>query len=455
MFEFGRELRRLLSGEALAGSSQDGLTGGDPSLLELLDLHLLTNEARGADIAAGRIGNKDRPARLLHAAACWRELARRTGDPAALRKAAAAAEAAGTAFQAAHRQAGITRARAEQGLCALLGAELFGDDGLNAAAERVLGEAARGSGVGAAIAAAAVAGIEGRKALAEADPAAVAAAVAAYEAPLAALAASSRASASARLALADFRCARADLLGLAALRQRDADLVDHALREAKAAMAGLDPAYEPLTYARAVAAWGAALSLKAELTADVNPAADAVDTLTAALEPVARDHSPMDWARTQASLGQALIVLGEVTDSARAFEQAATCFERAMLVLKEQTALSLRARVAGGKAQALGRQAELTGDLAVLDAAVAAQKTELCAIRPAADPVAWAVAQLNLARLYETRAEITGRDDGGLAAASVALAAAFDVFAEHGHRSLTDLASQALERLRARQPSAS
>ena len=48
MFEFGRELRRLLSGEPPA-APQDGLTGGDATLLELLDLHLLTNEARGAD----------------------------------------------------------------------------------------------------------------------------------------------------------------------------------------------------------------------------------------------------------------------------------------------------------------------------------------------------------------------------------------------------------------------
>ena len=455
MFEFGRELRRLLSGEALPGAFQDGLTGGDATLLELLDIHLLTNEARGADVAAGRIGSKDRPVRLLQAAACWRELARRSGDAAALRKAASAAEAAVAAFQTLHRQAGVTRGKAEQGLAALLGADLFGDEGLAAAAERVLGEAARGAGVGAAVASAALAGLCARRALASGDAPAVSAAIAAYEAPLAALAASSRASGAARLALADFRAERADLLGLAAARLRDTDLADHAVREAKAALAGLDPAYEPLTYGRAVAAYGVALSRKAELTADVNPAADAVDALTAALDPVARDHSPMDWARIQTDLGQALIVLGEVTDSPRAFEQAATCFQRAALALKDQTALALRARVAAGKAQALGRQAELTGDLAVLDAAVAAQKTELCAIRPSADPVAWAVAQLNLARLYEIRVEITGRDDGGLAAGAVALAAAFDVFAEQGHRSLTDLAAQALERLRARQPSAS
>lgn len=455
MFEFGRELRRLLSGDAVSNANHDSLTGGDATLLELLDLHLLTNEARAADIAAGRIGNKDRPARLLQAAACWRELARRSGDATALRKAAAAAEAAVKAHQAPLRVAGFTRGLAEQGLTALLGAELFGDDGLSAAADHVLADAARGSGVGAALGAAALAGVQARRAAATGDAADVASALAAWEAPLAALAASGRASASARLAVADFRAQRADLLGLAAGRLKDADLADHAVRESKAAMHGLDPAYEPLTYARAVAAYGVALSRKAELTADVDPAADGVDALTAALDPVDRTHSPMDWVRIQAALGQALLVLGEITDSPRAFEQAATCFERAALGLKDQTALALRARVAAGKAQALGRQAELTGDLAVLDAAVAAQKTELCALRPSADPVAWGVAQLNLARLYEIRAEITGRDNGGLAGAAVALAAAFDVFAEHGHRSLTDLAAQALERLRARQHSAS
>ncbi len=452
MFEFGRELRRLLSGEP-ATNVQDGLTGGDATLLELLDVHLLTNEARGADIAAGRIGSKDRTARLLHAAACWREVTRRTGDATALRKAAAAAESAAEAFRTLNRPAGVARAQAEQGLNALLGAELFGDEGLAAAAEHVLTEAVRASGMGAAVAGIALAGLRGRAALAAGDAAALSAAVVDHEAPLAALAASGRVSVAARLAVAEFRAARADLLALGGLKLRDPDMVEHGLREARAALVGLDADYEPLTFARVTAAVGAVLSLKAELTAELDPAADAVDALTAALEYVTREHSPLDWARIQAGLGQALTVLGEVTDSPRAFEQATTCFDRAAMALKDQLALSLRARVAAGKAQSLGRLAELTGDLAVLDAAVAAQKTELCALRPSADPVSWAVAQLNLARLYETRAEITGRDDAGLAAAAVALTTAFDVFAEHGHRSLTDLASQALERLRARQPS--
>jgi hypothetical protein len=188
----------------------------------------------------------------------------------------------------------------------------------------------------------------------------------------------------------------------------------------------------------------------AELTGDVGAAADGVDAFAAALEQVARDHSPLDWARIQSGLGQALITLGEASDNPRAFEQAVTCFDRAELVLKEQPALALRAQAAGARAMALGRLAELTGDLAVLDVAVAALKTELCRLKPSGEPVAWAVAQVNLARLYETRADITGRDDGGLTAASVALATAMDVFAEEGMRSLTDLAHQGLERLRDR-----
>ncbi len=450
MFEFGRELRRLLAGEPFAGAFQEGLAGGDPTLLELLDINLLTSEARSADLAAGRPGLKDRPARLLQSAVTWRELARRSGDPAALRKAAAAAEAAVKGFQDTQRQGGVARARAEQGLCALLGADLFGDDGLVAAAERVLGQAAEASGVGAALAAAALAGLRGRIAVALGDAAEVNAVAAAFEAPLAALAASGRASAAARLALSEQRVARADLLATAALRLRDRDLAEHAVRETRAALAGLDPAFEPLSYARATAAYGTALTTTAEVTGEVEFAADGVDALTAAVAHVDRDHSPLDWAAIQAQLGHALLVLGETTDSPQAFEQAITGFDRANIVLRDQTALPLRAKVAAGRAQALGRQAELTGDLAMLDIAVAALKTELCSRRPSADPAAWAVTQLNLARLYEIRVEITGRDDGSLRSAAAALATAFDVFAEEGMRSLTDLAAQALERLRAR-----
>ena len=50
MFEFGRELKRLFQ----ADGPREGLTGGDASLLELLDMDLLRAEARAADLAAAR-----------------------------------------------------------------------------------------------------------------------------------------------------------------------------------------------------------------------------------------------------------------------------------------------------------------------------------------------------------------------------------------------------------------
>ena len=56
MFDFGRELKRLFG----AAAPKDGLTGGDAALLELLELDLLRVEARSADVAAGRVGARER-----------------------------------------------------------------------------------------------------------------------------------------------------------------------------------------------------------------------------------------------------------------------------------------------------------------------------------------------------------------------------------------------------------
>src|SRR5436190_12906699 len=140
MFELGRELRKLFAGDRLRPVT-DGLTGGDAALLELLDLSMLQAEAKAADVAAGRIGAADRAQRRLDSAVVWREVARRSGDVVALRKAAAVAETACAAFDPARRPDGWARARVEQGYCGLLGAELFGDPGLDAAAQTAFREA--------------------------------------------------------------------------------------------------------------------------------------------------------------------------------------------------------------------------------------------------------------------------------------------------------------------------
>lgn len=454
MFEFGRDLKRLFGvdagGESRASAHREGLTGGDTSLLELLDMRLLTNEARSADVAAGRIGVKDRGSRLLEAAIVWRELARRSGDAAALRKAASHAEAASKMFENERRHDALASARCEQATLAILGADLFGDEGLNAAAGAALTLARTAPSQRCGLATALIAGLDGRAGLAENNLDRALAAVQGYDAPLRALAAAKRTKGgSARLMLADQRAARIELILTCGARLKDRALTQLAITEATAATTALDPDFEPLTWARLEGLRGSALVQLGELDGELADLAKGVEALHAAVGALSMELSPMDWARAQAALGAGLQSIGEATTSDRAFEQAVTCYDRATQVLKVQPALALRAVVANNRALSLARCAELTADLAVLDAAEMAFKSELSAQPGARDPASWAVAQLNLARLYEARVEITGRDDGRLDRAAVALACAFDVFSELGLRSLTDLAAQGLHRLKA------
>jgi len=448
MFELGRELKRFFAADR-AKAPSDGLTGGDSSLLELLDSQLLAQEAKAADVAAGRISAKDKPRRRLEAAIVWREVARRTGDAVALRKAAAGAETAAAGFEAAHRRDGWARARCEQAFCALLGAEIFGDPGLNAAAE-VAFKDARGhvkGGLAAPLADVGLLAIEGRRVMDTLDAAEARAFVDRFNLPISALDAISKRVTAARALAAEARLIRADLLCAWGARLKDGDLLDMAAREASVAGERLDSAYEPLTWARAKIAHGQALALRGEAVGDVDALAAGAGALALALDSLTREHSPLDWARTQVALAQALQALGEASNDARAFEHAVSCYDRAGLVLKETPTLPLRGVAAGARAVCLARAAELTGDAAVLDAAEAAMKIELAALSPRRDPVGWALAQLHLARLYEARIGMTGKDNGERAAALMALDAALDVFAEHGLRSLSVLANDAIDRL--------
>jgi len=449
MFDLGRELLRRLAPERLKAQA-DGLTQGDATLLELLDLNLLQQEGRAADVAAGRIGAKDRAQRRLDAAVVWRETARRTGDAATLRKAAAGAEAAATAFDAGRRWDGWARARCEQAFCALLGAEMLGDPRLEAAAEVAFKDArgaARG-GLAAPLADVGLAVIAARRELARGDADVAHTAAARFTAPIQALDVLSRRIGHARVCAAEARLARADLLTGWAARLKDEALFQAALDDAAAAATRLDPTYEPLTWARAELLRGQVLTLWGEMIGDVEILASGASALAAALDTVDRDHSPLDWARSQVALGQALQGLGEASAEPRAYEQAITCYDRANLVLKGLSGSPIRGLAAGARAVCLARQAELTGDLAVLDAAELAMKTELVNLPARKDPVGWALAQLHLARLYEARLDIVGDDRVRRAQAVMALDGALEVFSEQGVASLSRLAADALERLR-------
>ncbi len=445
MFELGRELKRLFRADAA-----EGMAAGDASLLELLDLTLLRAEGRSALLAASGAA-RDNPRRQLDAAVVWREVARRTGDSAPLRQAAALAERAADGFDRIQRPKAWAEARAEQARCALLGAELFGDDGLNAAAQVALTDARAAAGPGSAAAALAEAGlwvVEARKALAGADQAAVLALAARLDGPVRILRAQGRRNPDARLQALELRLIRADLLCAAGQRLKEPTLLRRAYNELGEDLDQLDAAYEPLSWARAAMLRGAVRAALAELEVDLGELAASITDLAQAIDNLDADHSPLDWARGQQVLGGVLQMLGEAADSDRAFDQAVGCYDRALLVLVDQPALAERAHAIYHRAVCLARKAEIRCDLRGLDEAESALRAELAGSGASRDPVGWAVRQLNFARLYEARMGVTGRDRGERAASAVALSAALDVFGEHGLRTLADTAARRLEELR-------
>lgn len=442
MFEMGREIRRLFTGDA----PRDGLSLGDGGLLELLDLNLLRAECRSADIAAGRIGARDRPQRLLDSAQVWRELARRSGDAAALRKAASLAEDAAARFKAENRARGAARARCEQAMVAIVGAQLFAEDGLNAAAEYVLAEVASGS----ELARGALAGLTVRGVMSAGDLEAVIAAARGWDGPIAALEGQGQGrDAGAMMAARRLRCDRAEFLTGCAGRLHVPALFERALEDLDKAGAELDPAYRPLSYARVRELKGLALLGLGEATGDATPLLQAAEVLSAAVDGLDPTHSPIDWARLHAALAQALLALGEAGDCEAAFDKAIAAFGQALSVLDGAPGLALRAGVAQGRASALVRRAELRGDVMALDEAEAVFRCELADLKPSVDPVPWAVVQMNLARIYRARAAVGGRPGEARARAGEALAAALDVFGEHGLRSLAAMADRELDLLRA------
>src|SRR5690606_28614745 len=108
-------------------------------------------------------------------------------------------------------------------------------------------------------------------------------------------------------------------------------------------------------------------------------------------------------------------------------------------------AVALRTTASGDRAACMARRAELSGDPDRADEAIGVLKDELRDLAPAKEPVAWATCQVNLARLYETRARARGEPGEEVASAILALSAALDVFDEHGLRALAHDAARMLE----------
>lgn len=185
-----------------------------------------------------------------------------------------------------------------------------------------------------------------------------------------------------------------------------------------------------------------------ELLGQPELVAAGVSVLAHHAEQVSPDHSPVDWAKNQHALAIGLQALGEACDSAEAFEEAAKALDRAFDAVVVRPELALRAAVASNRAVLKARRAEKAGDLTALAQAEASFKAELAKADAKADPVGWAVLQVNLARVYEARAGLLG-EFREREAAAYALDAAFEVFAERGLKSLAEIAADGLERVSA------
>jgi hypothetical protein len=442
------ELGRSLKG---SGRERRATVLADPAQLELLNVSALRSQAAAAGLAFHQAATADRCLRGLEQALILRELARRTGEAETLAKSASAGERA--AREAGRDPRRLAAARMEQALSALLSAELFGgEEGLESAsgwldqAEQALGCApGRLNGPGMIRAR-----IEVRRALVSGDRDAAMATAALFDESLAALDARVRATGHGELEAAAARCARAELLVGLGERAGQPGLLDRAAEDLRQLTESLDPAYLPLSWTRAETLRGRALRALGVITGEMRVLADSATILAGAADQIPADHSPLDRAQSGHALGLSLQALAEVAGQAKLYPAALTAFDRSVEELGPAgRGLVVRAALMLDRALCAVRAADQRGGKAALNEVETGLKTDLGARNPDADPVAWAVAQVALARLYEIRAGRNGEsaDDDR---AAVALSAALDVFSEARLHVQAEAVKDALRRLKAR-----
>ncbi|ESQ73679.1 hypothetical protein [Asticcacaulis sp. AC402] len=443
MFEFGRELRRIFRNQ--------GRVDTDSSLYELLNLKLLITQGRNLDIEGGRVSTKDRFTPYLEAAEIWREYARRTGDRVALRRAAAAAESAGKEARTANQAA---LAVLEQAQTCILGVDLFETRELLSSAEDLLagGRAAiqndealraRFNRVEARLAArlAIRQGISGDLELALLAMSHIDRAIERADQQV-----RQTGAAGDKIAAAQARFERGDLLMLVGTDRCDSSLMTAVIKDFEALQARLDAAYEPVTHARITLRLALAYIWKGEIEGKPEVISEGIALLSTEEELVDYEHSPLDWVEHKQALAMGLQALAELTLNEEIYQKAMQIYD---LALKRplQKGLALRAQLANNRATCLAKRAELKGDLGSLEAAENAFKAELRGVKAQDDPISWAILQTNLARLYVARGDITGFMLER-AEAAYALEAALEIFGEHGLKALAATAQEHLDRVR-------
>ena len=243
-------------------------------------------------------------------------------------------------------------------------------------------------------------------------------------------------------------CERGELMIAYGQTRKEAGLLDRSSRDLASVAARLDPTRLPLSWMRAETLHGTALRALGETTGEAALLKDAAHAFAGAWDAIPVGHSPLDRARAAHGLGLTLHALGEASGEPRAFASAQVAFDQA-LSEAGSAAGPFRSIAAYDRAACLARRAERSGDVVALSEAEAAFRADLAARQAERDPVAWAVVQVALARIYEARADLAG-DTSGIVDAAFALSEALDVFRERGLRTLSDVALTALERLKAR-----
>ena len=443
MFEFGRELRRIFRNQ--------GRVDTDPSLYELLNLKLLITQGRALDIEGGRVSTKYRFGPYIEAAQVWREYARRTGDPAAVRRAANAAENAGKEAKTALEGA---QAVLEQALTCILGVDLFETWELLASAEKLLAEGRIVAADDEALRtrfnraeAMLAARLAVRQGVAEdLEPALLAMSHIDRAIERADVQVRKTQAARDKIDAAQARFERGDLLMLVGLDRSDASLMAAVIKDFEALRIRLDAAYEPVTHARVMLRLAQAHIWQGQIEGRPEIISEGIALLTKDDEPVDYEHSPLDWVEHRHALAMGLQALAELTMNQDIYDKAMAVYDHA-LKRPLQKPLRLRAQVVNNRAGCLARHAELKGDMKALDAAEMTFKDELRGVRANDDPVSWAILQTNLARLYVARGDITGFMMER-AEAAYALEAAHDIFVEHGMKALSRSAMEYLDRVR-------
>ena len=441
--EFGKDLRRRFGRVHGADS-----LGADAAVLELLPVEALRIEARAAEAAAAAAPGADKARRHLDHAVILREIGRRTGEPEALVKAASSAQRGSQ--ETAGNMTLFAAARLEQALAALTTAELFGMDPVGETALSWFEDAAAGLSAHRSLrgpVSIAAARFKSRRALGVGDLDDAAVAASAFDEAIDLLDAHVRETGVGQADAAAARCDRAELLIGFGSRLKERKLLERAQLDLRQLGARIDPDYLPLTWARVMALRGAALAGLGDLTGDAQTILKGTEALTAACDAASIDHSPLDHARYSHGLALARQALGDASDDDAQFDLAAADFDRSLSVLKAHPALRLRPMAAYDRAACMARRAERLREPEALERAEMAFKDELVARPPSADPVAWALLQLALARVYESRAELAG-EPAAWGDAAVALTEAMDVFTERGLKSLAEIAAAGLERLR-------